>query len=290
MQGTTYTMANTRNVTTTTTASNYEFDNKTLVPVYPNVPEGPYVNRPGELAMPSKYILTKTHCGGYCTNCKPNRYALDVAKFDEACRTSRVKSSNQTTSWTYPKSRIDKAIHLIRDPFDNIISRLHFASKKVQRLSGLSVDQLQRFSQSERAGYLAWCDYLDSSQYSQMLESRLISDSVKTFLRENTLPCASEWFRYVRWHNLAIELENNNVNMRVLYLHYESYSTNYNQTLQSILDFLELPWNRKSLPFIAGKTYHTYYTVNEAQVAKKFVEMFATPEVWVHIERYFNWF
>ena len=75
-----------------------------------------------------EYILTKTHCGGYCQFCHPNSYKMNITRFEDSCiSTDRVwvddDGEKVYEKSKYPTTKVKKAIHLIRDPFDNIVSR-----------------------------------------------------------------------------------------------------------------------------------------------------------------------
>jgi hypothetical protein len=102
------------------------------------------------------------------------------------------------------------------------------------------------------------------------------------------LPCHADWFRYVQWHNRAIEMTTEQ-QIPVHYLFYEDYSTKYNETLHDLLDFLNLvpTANVDPLPFQAGKTYLDLYSPEEIQAATRFVRTMATPACWNLLKRYF---
>jgi hypothetical protein len=83
-------------------------------------------------------------------------------------------------------------------------------------------------------------------------------------------------------------------------LHYEDYNTNFNGTVKSLLDFLELgptfkeadgkssqPDLLEPVEFISGKTYGHYFPDTVMRAAKHVVQALATPECWTLLRRYF---
>ncbi|KAL7559967.1 hypothetical protein ACA910_022457 [Epithemia clementina (nom. ined.)] len=57
--------------------------------------------------------------------------------------------------------------------------------------------------------------------------------------------CRIELFRCVQWHSHAIQMTIKLLSIPVHYLYYESYTTNYNATVQDILQFLQQPAKAK---------------------------------------------
>lgn len=125
LQGTSYTVLNTEFVSGCTTASNYAANYDPLVPVRPEYVNGPYLRSPDK-PLPPRYILTKTHCGGYCMDCPPTAYLLDPEPFQQSCLLSQ-RSYNATAFYSvlYSPDIPKRAVHLIRNPFDNLVGRMH---------------------------------------------------------------------------------------------------------------------------------------------------------------------
>jgi hypothetical protein len=263
---------------------------------------GPFVPR-SALNLPSTYILTKTHCFGYCTDCSPAKYvflkgAMDT--FYQGCRTSYVtdRRGNKVlvpyTSW----ERVKKAIHLIRDPFDNIVARWHLDMKHLMHKTKGQPDGFDAVRKEWRSmanprspeGFRAWCRFVDQRDKARLAGFFSSQVWIDSHLRKQmkAVPCAADWFRYTQWHNLAIAMvKEKKISTHLLY--YESYSTQYNQTVQDTLDFLQLPWIGPIHPFIPGKTYHDYYTPSEALAAMQLVKGLASAETWKLVGHYFEW-
>ena len=84
----------------------------------------------------AKFVLTKTHCGGFCATCVPEDYIETPRSFLKSCLKSRRGAFSPTTgvlrtvSRFYSASLVKKAIHIFRNPMDNIVARFHLERKR----------------------------------------------------------------------------------------------------------------------------------------------------------------
>lgn len=275
LQGTSYTVLNTEFVSGCTTASNYAANYDPLVPVRPEYVNGPYLRSPDK-PLPPRYILTKTHCGGYCMDCPPTAYLLDPEPFQQSCLLSQ-RSYNATAFYSvlYSPDIPKRAVHLIRNPFDNLVGRMHLFDKHRVR----DPDRPQ-FNTTEE-GLAEWCQYLDHKYHP--LDIR--SGQIKPYIH---VPCHAEWFRYVQWHNRAWQVTQN-LSLPVHYLYYDDYAgPNYTKALTDLLEFLELPrQTEQSLRFLPSHTYRTLFSEDHAKAAMEMVQQLAEPAVWKLLAKYF---
>jgi hypothetical protein len=279
--GTSFTLMNTQEVTQMTTASNYASEVEELVPPSPNLAStGPYLLTPS-LPVP-EFVLTKTHCAGYGARDIPSSYALrTVNDFERGCLT--VQSSRPTEAASSPSSPPTmemvftsynisvpvKAIHLVRNPFNNLVARWHLGRKKVP---------METFDE--------WCTYLDGRH--QKEEDELFKPY--KFIIPDGLKCRGEWYRYVQWHNMAFEVTNRN-RLPVEYVRFESYEDEYDGTVSRILRFLNFSLAdmvKPPLEFTTGKSYLVLYSDSQKRAAKSFVQAMASNETWSLLECYFE--
>lgn len=169
-----------------------------------------------------------------------------------------------------------------------------------RRLTSLLLFQMQRKNwvnhgdheeyldlfQSDKDGFQKWCKFLHATSYNATLESDQFDDTTKELFL--TVPCASEFFRYVQWHNLAIEVAEQRLQLPIHTLFYENYNYNYNQTVDELLDFLELEGVSTPPPFIKGKEYQDYFTESEQYEVGRLVKHLATNETWALLKHYFE--
>lgn len=153
--GTSFTMGLVARATNTTFATNYgieaNFGDRTVpsLPIYDRHPEGPFMPDPvtsyHHRKLPyGKYVMTKTHCGGYCVNCAPRTYAYGYSDEEEKQETAlppalaflgdcasgqAVDDRGNLVDVSYPPERVARVIHLIRNPMHNMIARFHLERK-----------------------------------------------------------------------------------------------------------------------------------------------------------------
>lgn len=79
------------------------------------------------------------------------------------------------------------------------------------------------------------------------------------------------------------------LDLETFVLHYEWYTTRYNETAKELLQFLNLQVHdgRELTPFSPGKVY-PYFTAEEKKAVKKAFQLMASPRTWEHIKHYFE--
>jgi len=287
--GTTYTKHLVHTVSGYNTASNYgNYDEGTgtNTPIWEELSNGPFYSAEigdKNWTIPSTgFILTKTHCSSYCFwACKSNQYST-AAQFSRRCgHTSYIPRDNNATSILvrsyYSTSLVKRAVHLIRDPFSNIVARFHYRIKKLTRQNETHNYTL------DKDGFRTMCSELDARVKDDVMSSpfyRDVRDLVKV------IPCSSDFFRWTQWHNLA-HITTLDLDLPTLILHYENYTHNFNQTVDLLHNFLQLDMKNKPPLFVIGKTYRDYFTREERTAIKQMVEKLATKKTWENIHHYF---
>ena len=265
-QGTSYTIGNTLVMTQRTMATNYikETNGSSL---RPENEFGPYL-LDTRLPLPDRYILTKTHCFGICNTCAdPYHTIVSPSTFAEKCTVDPQSDFN----WTQTEP-VHRVIHLIRDPLDNLVARMHLSVEKghVGRM------------EYTRDGFLQWAGMMKET-WNRTLEL-LDADVVELM---DQVPCSGDLYLYVQWHNNALAMIEAQ-KLRTLLIYYEDYTYRYNATVESILRFLEQPIAYTPTAFTSGKRYRKFYTMDEIQAARRLVQRLASPKLWKLLRHYFE--
>ena len=280
------------------------------VPIFPtDTPaKGPFWIQPLE-KHPRVAVLTKTHCGGYCHDCRPYKSVETPHSFMMHCAMSEVQriktivrstnSTNGTASngtdgeitgveeeevvtehHVYDYNYIDRAVHLFRDPMDNMVSRYHLGVHKVVKEN--RTELVERYTYNAE-GFSNFC--WDKTYFHEERSESHIDQDVLQLIYD--VPCHMDLFRYIQWHNLAFIVTDDYLNLPTHIVHYEDYSSNMEGTLQLLLDFLELPNTGAEYPFQSGKSYRDYFTEDQIARMRTATMMLASPLTWYHLERYF---
>lgn len=276
------------------------------VPIYDWSVEGPYWMHPPEDNYddrnPSSSILTKTHCGGRCIICPPDKYVETIPSFLQMClsgsrkvpslkkqRPSGTKrGSSKSTSLssssssiiqyekhyvTYHPAVVERAIHMIRNPFDNLVSRFHHEQKEYRKKNRTA--WTERYT-NDVPGFKKWCVDIDSMsemEYDHLDWKSYGYNQTAILLDVRGVSCHAEFFRYAQWHILAINIVEL-LDIPVLYVHYEEYANDINDLTDQMLKFLNLDRKKgeEELPFFqSNKDYSAYFTREERASASEFM-------------------
>jgi hypothetical protein len=330
--GTSYTIQNTMAISQLSTATNYatemahqklDTSDLQLVPIQaaesvPGSPPRPdaALNGPwkfnDKLPLPPSRVLCKTHCGGYDDNASVAHSVLTSDAFQKKCTETLQKKDKAIPDLYHNVLRrnyemdglVDSALHLIRDPFDNVVSRFHLALKHQQMGIRLWDEaQHEAGAQPVEQGIQKWCDGIDALFWNVEETSTIWNDrsQLASYIPEETLallpynpipylhiPCHGEFFRYAQWHDLAMKLIDQK-KLPVLVVHYETYETNYNRTVKQIMKFLEQEWVHSPIPFQTGKTYRdVYFTADQQDSVKAMIKEIVEPATWKALRGYFS--
>ena len=323
--GTSYTMRLTASASQRAIASNYgpEFTNDkhpVNYPLYPPSVEnedkeeasGPFWRGSPDdenyRPLPDKLIITKTHCGGRCVRCSPEKYVLTLPQFLRACTQGEgcfaegnngTRCENRETHYPPPPNNphLAKMIHLVRNPFDNIVSRYHLARKLWQARLKDKPHELQKWLDlhpNNATGFVRWCDEMDTTYGSPFAARKTDignNDYHHQMVSAVDLTCQGEWFRYIQWHTLALDTLELSSDLPSLTIYYEDYSGDWNATVEKILDFLEVPRpleNQTAVrEFISRPPYDEYYTHDHRKQARNLVKKLSSDKLWKLLRRYF---
>lgn len=305
--GTSYTLKFIQAATQTTTATNYggteQVGYANSLSVDPNYPQGPFFRYP-ERPHPTDFILTKTHCDSHDI--------VNQTQFEITCRKGNVKVNGTVLPTIYDVNQIGGAVHLIRNPFDNAVARMHYRQKVWAESKNKRDQQMAQLFSSTPHGFARWCQYLAVAEspkrkrYHHFQQSN--NNGTTYFWKEylEPVPCYMEFYRYFHWHNRAVEtvdhLNQGNKKSSSLVLYYESYTTNNTATTDRLLAFLHLnrttttldPLNKdnhtnnnSSIHFVPGKTYPDFFSPDHVQAVRKLAVALCSEAAWSLLRHYF---
>jgi hypothetical protein len=285
--GTSYTIALVRHLTMTSSATNYGHelnDGRESVPIYADQANGPFwfeaANQSDTYTRPTSYVMTKTHCGLRCEKCPPQSYVETTFSFRRNCLSGgRVNSNGTKELVSYPPDRVAKAIHLVRDPFDNVVSRFHLEQRK------MVAEQDPDAYPSTREGFLAFCQTMNDAHQAEEDRAPFIHQSILAILED--VPCRADFIRFTEWHNLAFATTFD-MGLETYVLHYDWYASRFNDTIVKLLDFLELEARAEPEPFLPDRVYKDYFTNEQRDRVKLALTTIASTESWKHLEQYFG--
>ena len=290
--GTSYTMTMVARSSNKAFATNYcdevmAPDDEESLSIYPRRPEGPFwVGKSGKISrprdLPDKYVITKTHCGSRCLDCGPDEYIETPEYFLQRCASghARFPPNRRRVDVMYPPERVAKAIHLIRNPFHNIIARYHLEHRHYGYKN--RTDWLENHA-NDKEGLQKYCRDLDKT-YKKQDEAFFGKDKVPK------APCHGEFYKWTQWHNLVHEglalIKDHPV--PVLTVYYEDYTAKFNATVAQILDFLELEHVGVLKEFSARSDYGGYFTDEQEKEVRDLVKSVASEKTWSQVKHYFQ--
>ena len=181
----------------------------------------------------------------------------------------------------YSPDLVKKVAHIFRNPLDNIVARFHLDRKIRARKDP---DWLQMYP-NDKEGFRLWCEHLNTNSAEAISSSRWFDSSLKVAMKD--VPCVTEFYRYVQWHNLAFAATSE-LQVPSFVFHYEDYSTRFEGVTKELTDFLGLEKVGDAPEFIDNKKYGDYYTAKQKHAIAVFVREFASRPTWNSIQHYLD--
>jgi len=261
--------------------------------------------------IPTNHVVTLSHCDGYClTPCTPSEYIHTESSFEESCRTvlyhERKSSSSSSSSSENkennnkehnehlqeidlqsvitPKNAIDSILHLIRDPFSNIVSRYH---------QYLIVQELEQGLHNSKESFHEWCRDMDTNQTLIELEEEkskhYFSSEIRSMFRK--VPCHAEFVKYISWHNHVVEMSWID-NYKSLPIYFEDFANvaRREDVAKEIAEFVGYEVVNLNLPtFFGGKMYRDqFYNREQINAVTELLKLMSFSQTWDMLERYFD--
>jgi len=247
---------------------------------------GPF--RQNELKIPeSGYILTKTHCGGWCYTCLPMHFYLGKTAFHRECLVSFRHNQFVIQKVQYDGKLVKKAIHLIRDPFSNIVSRfLRYSERKNMPDFDPNNPTTPSGYPMSITGFQDFCKHLDTRTYKQDYEWFFKNPEIAEYM--DSIPCRSEFWKYFQWHNMVRIALDEYQKSPYYVLHYFDFKDNFVEERDKMLKFLELPKvNGDSEYNFKYMMYYYFFSVEEVETIEKFCQHMCHPWLYEELKRYF---
>jgi len=227
--------------------------------------------------------LSSKYTGGYCDQCPPEKYIETAQTFAQSCLEGDHVGNGDTKEVldSYDEELISRAVHMIRDPFDNIVSRFHLTYKYFVKAN--KTVETAKYPRSKE-GFRAFCKDMGKRFVKEVKASKAYNglyDEVKN------VPCYADFFRYIQWHNLAFAATQD-LSLPTMIIHYENYTHAFDETKDRLLEFLEQEEIHEPPQFEAGKTYREYFTDDEVQAVSKMFYELAQEKTWDHTKHYFD--
>jgi hypothetical protein len=244
------------------------------------------------MRRPPEYVLVKSHCAGYCSTCSPIDTMTSEREFSNGC-TKTFDVHDEVARFDVEK--ISKIVHMVRNPMDNVVARYHLdmhMRAKYDKVSEYDDNTSEGFIKSCATFVDAWWKNDENREEAISLLPQPAQDAL-TLWHDAHVPCFSDFYRYVEWHNHAFELRNQ-LKVPQMVLHYESWGTDWESSKWRLLTFLEYDKIVKdpileTIPFVSsGKSYAHFYTDKQREALLKGFKLLASRETWEVIQDYFR--
>ena len=193
----------------------------------------------------------------------------------------RLPKESHKTEVSYDPHLAQRAIHLLRNPFDNIVSNFHLERNEKKKMG--RQDWLQRYPNTI-LGFKTYCQDLDSRHTMEESTIRFLPPSIVQLFSH--VPCHAAFFIFIQWHNLALQVQQH-LHLPTLYIYYEDYDRDWNGTTKKMIDFLDFtPVEENIPPFVRGKNYTEYYTASERNASRILMKRLADPLTFDLLRRY----
>jgi hypothetical protein len=252
------------------------------LPIHPRHKEGPYWLGLGAAKvgatprkLPEKFVMVETCCN---STTKGHR---SLQQFVDDCRTTYGRTApdvSKLQQYQYPTYLVSKAIHLIRNPFYQIVENFEEDYK-----SSLKDKEWRDKHPNDREGLLQWCKDADS----ELNAAEFIGSATTVRMIQDTI-CANQILEYSLWHNRAFEVVEE-LKLEGKVVHYEDFTdSKLETTLDAMVDFLELSPKLKMPTQRIPKDPESFFSTQERKDMKDLVKRLASEQTWEYVKDYFD--
>lgn len=228
---------------------------------------------------PKKHLLTWVAGDGACQTCHPRSYMYNFVRFREYCWRGTIMKDGAQQLITYNPNLVKGAVHLYRDPFDNIVLRFWAAREDAERDKKNTF--LKRYS-PDVDGFHKWCSDRDAEYLK--LERAWYGDEV--FSAADGVICRQDFYKLIMYHNNAVRVRRS-FRLETLLLKFEDFYESYFRTIGVLVKFLDLDVVDKAPPrhIQVGFSRH-YFTKEQRDASFRFMKEIAFPEVKIILNEY----
>ena len=262
----------------------YIVENRASVPIYSDRPSGPFLysyDYPMPRSPEQPYIVTNTYCGDHCIDCIVEEYLLKPDDFWMSCAKTieytgaegGVTAAESKYGYAqYDHMLVKKIIHLVRNPFDNIINRFH--REYNFHATNNDFEFTKDFPMSKR-GFYNWCSYLAEKYQDRDQRFFVQNYGFEAWTLASQVPCYSEFFKYIQFHNHA-GYTKRSMNVPSFEVHFENLLHRMEPSIQSMLTFAGLEFKEIPKRFFYQK--FDYFISRDLQNAKLLMKILATED------------
>lgn len=286
--GNTYVFHILHSVTDKATATNYGFsvmdlEGKVHAAIHDSVrvygESGPALYTSKFLETPDTRILTWASSDGACRNCHPRKYMYNYGRFRELCWEGTIMKDGNQVAVKYNPELVKSAVHLYRDPFDNIV--LRFWAEREAKAAGNHISWLERYPPTH-TGFQSWCNERDAEWYD--VENAWYGPETMK-LAEGVI-CRQEFYKYIMFHN-NIARTRLAYNLPTFVIKYEDFHLEYEKTISNLVAFMGLPLLREPPEKDVQVGFSDRYFTDEHRAAsKKLMRSLALPKVLDVLDQY----
>jgi hypothetical protein len=215
---------------------------------------------------------------------------VDRNEFLEGCtRTSaRIQQGSRRVEGKHEPDRVARMVHLIRNPFHNVVARFHLERRHMIR----DHPGMEKTLSNDATGFRKWCQTLDDDH--SKTEPDFFTAAQLSLYRK--APCRGEFYKYTQWHNRVNDVTplvgpgpaGEDKSPPVLIIHYEDYEGKLQETADQLLAFLELPLVAEFRPFRKLPDYSDHFSGADVKAVKALVQDVASEHTWKLVKRYFE--
>jgi len=241
-------------------------------------------------------VLTRSYCGDHGKSLFPEKYVkTSLDDWLDGCYagTRFSNTEGRSTPVVLDRNNVKKYVHLIRNPMTNVAARFEQEHKSWKGNQA----ELQLLYPLNRDGLIKWCNKFDDNVVdSHGVKRRAIAKehyltSERLIELSWKVPCHTDFYRIVHWHNWAFEAEKKfyKTGKPVKTVRFEKLVSNAVGS-DGIFDFLgfdEYSMDEFSPRSNGLENMGAYFSKQEIEYIREYVRLCSTLLTWRMLSKYF---